>query len=82
MRWRQCYKLGWAYQEIDRWTRVRVSVCVCVGVMVMTHSDDKGLVLPPRVAPKQLVVVPIPKTTTPPDVQQVGGTRDHTRHAH
>jgi hypothetical protein len=25
-----------------------------LGVMVMTHSDDKGLVLPPRVAPKQV----------------------------
>lgn len=38
-----------------------------IGVMIMTHSDDKGLVLPPRVAPKQLVVVPIPKASTPPD---------------
>lgn len=31
----------------------------CIGVMVMTHSDNKGLVLPPLVAPKQVVVVPI-----------------------
>jgi len=31
-----------------------------IGVMVMVHSDDKGLVLPPRVAPIQLVIVPIP----------------------
>ena len=30
-----------------------------IGVMVMTHSDDKGLVLPPRVAPKQAVIIPI-----------------------
>jgi prolyl-tRNA synthetase len=30
-----------------------------IGVMVATHSDDKGLVLPPRVAPIQVVVVPI-----------------------
>jgi prolyl-tRNA synthetase len=29
--------------------------------MVMTHSDDKGLVLPPHVAPLQVVVVPITK---------------------
>ena len=28
--------------------------------MVMVHSDDKGLVLPPRVAPIQVVIVPIP----------------------
>lgn len=25
-----------------------------IGVMIMTHSDDKGLVVPPRVAPKQV----------------------------
>jgi len=30
-----------------------------IGVMVMIHGDDKGLVLPPRVAPVQVVVVPI-----------------------
>jgi prolyl-tRNA synthetase len=30
-----------------------------IGVMVATHSDDKGLVLPPRVAPVQVMVVPI-----------------------
>lgn len=27
-----------------------------IGVMIMVHSDDKGLVLPPRVAPKQVGV--------------------------
>jgi len=30
-----------------------------IGVMIMTHSDDKGLVLPPRVAPVQVVIIPI-----------------------
>ncbi|KOO22648.1 bifunctional aminoacyl-tRNA synthetase [Chrysochromulina tobinii] len=30
-----------------------------IGVMVMVHSDDTGLVLPPRVAPIQVVIVPI-----------------------
>jgi prolyl-tRNA synthetase len=30
-----------------------------IGGIVMTHSDDKGLVMPPRVAPIQLVVIPI-----------------------
>lgn len=29
-----------------------------IGVMVMVHSDDKGLVLPPRVAQLQVVIVP------------------------
>jgi prolyl-tRNA synthetase len=31
-----------------------------IGAMVMVHGDDKGLVLPPKVAPIQVVVVPIP----------------------
>ncbi len=30
-----------------------------VGAVIMTHSDDTGLVLPPRIAPIQVVVVPI-----------------------
>ncbi|MBN2101348.1 MAG: proline--tRNA ligase [Candidatus Aenigmarchaeota archaeon] len=30
-----------------------------IGVMIITHSDDKGLVLPPRIAPVQVVIVPI-----------------------
>ncbi|KAJ4902402.1 Class II aaRS and biotin synthetases superfamily protein [Raphanus sativus] len=31
-----------------------------IGVMVMTHGDDKGLVLPPKVARYQVVVIPVP----------------------
>ena len=30
-----------------------------MGALVMTHSDDKGLVLPPNLAPWQVVIVPI-----------------------
>ncbi len=30
-----------------------------IGVMVIMHGDDKGLVLPPRVAPLQIVIIPI-----------------------
>jgi prolyl-tRNA synthetase len=30
-----------------------------IGALIMTHSDDQGLVLPPTVAPTQVVVVPI-----------------------
>jgi prolyl-tRNA synthetase len=33
-----------------------------VGGLIMTHSDDKGLVLPPRLAPLHVVIVPIFKT--------------------
>jgi prolyl-tRNA synthetase len=32
-----------------------------IGGLVMTHSDDEGLVLPPRIAPVQVVIVPIYK---------------------
>ncbi|MCO6485061.1 MAG: proline--tRNA ligase [Saprospiraceae bacterium] len=32
-----------------------------MGGLVMTHSDDDGLVIPPRLAPWQVVIVPIPK---------------------
>lgn len=31
-----------------------------LGVMVMWHGDDKGLVLPPRVASTQVIIIPIP----------------------
>jgi prolyl-tRNA synthetase len=30
-----------------------------VGALIMTHGDDKGLVLPPKLAPYQVVIVPI-----------------------
>jgi prolyl-tRNA synthetase len=30
-----------------------------VGAMIMTHSDDQGLVMPPKLAPTQVVIVPI-----------------------
>ena len=30
-----------------------------IGALVMTHSDDKGLVLPPKLAPYQVVLIPI-----------------------
>lgn len=32
-----------------------------IGGLIMTHSDDKGLVLPPKLAPLQVVIVPVPK---------------------
>ncbi|MFY8166887.1 MAG: proline--tRNA ligase [Sediminibacterium sp.] len=32
-----------------------------IGGLVMTHSDDQGLVMPPRIAPIQVVIVPIYK---------------------
>ena len=32
-----------------------------IGALVMAHSDDQGLILPPRIAPTQVVIVPIYK---------------------
>lgn len=33
-----------------------------MGALIMSHSDDKGLVLPPKLAPTQVVIVPIHKS--------------------
>ena len=30
-----------------------------MGALIMSHSDDRGLVLPPKIAPKQVVIIPI-----------------------
>lgn len=38
-----------------------------VGALIMAHSDDDGLVLPPRLAPYQVVIIPIPTTGTEVD---------------
>ena len=33
-----------------------------IGAVIMTHGDDKGLRLPPKIAPYQVVIVPISRT--------------------
>lgn len=42
-----------------------------IGGLIMTHSDDEGLVLPPRLAPIQVVIVPIPKPS--PELDEAAG---------
>ena len=42
-----CYQTSWGVS-----TRM-------IGGLIMTHSDDLGLVLPPKIAPKQVVLIPI-----------------------
>jgi prolyl-tRNA synthetase len=41
-----------------------------IGAIIMTHSDDKGLRLPPALAPIQVVIVPIYKG--PEQLEQIG----------
>jgi len=37
-----------------------------IGAMIMIHSDNKGLVLPPKVAQTQFVIIPIRKKQDDP----------------
>ncbi len=39
-----------------------------VGALIMAHSDDKGLVIPPRLAPTEVAIVPIFKNQTKAEV--------------
>jgi prolyl-tRNA synthetase len=41
-----------------------------IGAMIMIHGDDKGLVLPPRVAPLQIIIVPIYTKDTQEKVEE------------
>ena len=46
-----------------------------IGAVIMTHGDDSGLILPPAIAPYQVVIVPIPrgnwKETVLPKCQEI-----------
>jgi prolyl-tRNA synthetase len=48
-----------------------------IGGVIMTHGDDSGLILPPRVAPYQVVIVPIARgnwqETVLPRAQEIRG---------
>ena len=45
--WKYAYQTSWG-------TTTRM-----IAALIMVHADDKGLVLPPRIAPKQVVIIPI-----------------------
>ena len=42
-----CYQTSWG------------SATRMIGALIMVHGDDKGLVLPPKIAPKEVCIVPI-----------------------
>lgn len=44
-----------------------------IGALTMVHGDDKGLVLPPRIAPIQVIIIPIYDNKTKEKVLKVGG---------
>ena len=46
-------------QEVFAWTTSWGVSTRLVGGLLMTHSDDDGLVFPPRLAPKHVVILPI-----------------------
>lgn len=46
-------------QEVFAWTTSWGVSTRLVGALIMAHSDDDGLVLPPRLAPQQVVILPI-----------------------
>ena len=45
-----------------------------MGALIMTHSDDNGLVLPPSLAPIPVVIVPIHRTDE--QLAQIGDVAD------
>jgi prolyl-tRNA synthetase len=46
-------------QEVHAWTTSWGVSTRLVGALIMSHGDDDGLVLPPRLAPKHAVILPI-----------------------
>lgn len=56
--------LGSDGKEAYAWTTSWGVSTRLVGALIMTHSDDDGLVLPPAVAPAQVVIVPVIRDET------------------
>jgi len=53
--------LDWNNEQQYAWTTSWGLSTRFIGAIIMTHGDDQGLILPPRLAPIQVVVVPIYK---------------------
>lgn len=52
--------LGRSQERLLPWSTSWGTTTRLIGGLIMTHGDDSGLLLPPRVAPHQVVIVPIP----------------------
>jgi prolyl-tRNA synthetase len=52
--------LGRNQERLMPWSTSWGTSTRMIGGLIMTHGDDSGLILPPRVAPHQVVIVPIP----------------------
>jgi prolyl-tRNA synthetase len=52
--------LGRNQERLMPWSTSWGTSTRMIGGLIMTHGDDSGLVLPPKVAPHQVVIVPIP----------------------
>lgn len=44
-----------------------------IGALIMTHSDDRGLVVPPRLAPTEAAIIPIFKNKNKAEVVEYAG---------
>jgi prolyl-tRNA synthetase len=66
--------LGRSQQQEYCWTTSWGMTTRLIGATIMVHSDDEGLVLPPRVAPDVAAIVPIYKS--PEDEAKVRGFID------
>jgi prolyl-tRNA synthetase len=66
--------LGRSQQQEFCWTTSWGMTTRLIGATIMVHSDDEGLVLPPRVAPDVVAIVPIYKS--PEDEAKVRGFID------
>ncbi len=61
--------LGRDNTEQHAWTTSWGVSTRLIGAMIMTHGDDDGMVLPPRVAPSQVILIPVtPKPDSRPAV--------------